>query len=43
MLLCEIVKSRIDLSKHRGIFKPQQMQYLLSIKTIFPRPSGKVW
>src|SRR5215472_2877197 len=27
----------------RGIFKPKQMQYLLSIKTVFPKPGGKVW
>jgi putative restriction endonuclease len=23
--------------------KPQQMQFLLSIKTVFPKPGGKVW
>jgi hypothetical protein len=23
-------------------FKPQQMQFLLSIKTVFPKPGGKV-
>ncbi len=35
---------RIPLvNPQRGIFKPQQMQYLLSIKTVFPRPGGKVW
>jgi putative restriction endonuclease len=33
---------RIPLSQ-RGIFKPQQMQFLLSIKTVFPKPGGKVW
>lgn len=27
----------------RGIFKPKQMQYLLSIKTVFPKPGGKIW
>ena len=27
----------------RGIFKPQQMRFLLSIKTVFPKPGGKVW
>ncbi len=27
----------------RGIFKPQKMQYLLSIKTVFPKPGGKIW
>jgi len=24
-------------------YKPQKMRYLLSIKTVFPRPGGKVW
>jgi putative restriction endonuclease len=27
----------------RGIFKPQQLQFLLSIKTVFPRPGRRVW
>ena len=27
----------------RGIFKPRQMRYLLSIKTVFPRPGARVW
>jgi putative restriction endonuclease len=27
----------------RGIFKPAQMKYLLSIKTVFPNPGGRVW
>lgn len=27
----------------RGIFKPRRMQYLLSIKTVFPRPGNRVW
>src|SRR3984893_10379671 len=31
------------INPQRGIFKPQQMQYLLSIKTVFPRPGGRVW
>jgi hypothetical protein len=26
----------------RGIFKPQQMRFLLSIKTVFPKPGGGV-
>lgn len=26
----------------RGIFKPQQMRFLLSIKTVFPKPGAKV-
>ena len=36
--------ARIPLiNPQRGIFKPQNMRYLLSIKTVFPRPGGKVW
>jgi putative restriction endonuclease len=36
--------TRIPLiNPQRGIFKPQQMQYLLSIKTVYPRPGAKVW
>lgn len=31
------------INPQRGIFKPQQMQYLLSIKTVFPKPGGRVW
>jgi putative restriction endonuclease len=31
------------INPQRGIFKPQKMRYLLSIKTVFPRPGGKVW
>jgi putative restriction endonuclease len=31
------------MNPQRGIFKPQQMRFLLSIKTVFPRPGGKVW
>ena len=27
----------------RGIFKPRSMRYLLSIKTVVPRPGGRVW
>jgi putative restriction endonuclease len=35
---------RIPLvNPQRGIFKPRQMRNLLSIKTVFPRPGGKVW
>ncbi|MHB8255286.1 MAG: HNH endonuclease [Acidiferrobacter sp.] len=38
------VGKRIPLiNPQRGIFKPQQMRYLLSIKTVFPKPGGKVW
>jgi len=31
------------VNPQRGIFKPTQMRYLLSIKTVFPKPGGKVW
>ena len=31
------------MNRQRGIFKPQQMRFLLSIKTVFPRPGTKVW
>jgi putative restriction endonuclease len=31
------------INPQRGIFKPQQMRFLLSIRTVFPRPGGKVW
>ncbi len=31
------------INPQRGIFKPQQMQFLLSIKTVFPWPGSKVW
>jgi putative restriction endonuclease len=31
------------LNPQRGIFKPRQMRFVLSIKTVFPRPGGKVW
>ena len=35
---------RIPLvNPQRGIFKPRQMQYLLSIRTVFPRPGAKIW
>lgn len=35
---------RIPLvNPQRGIFKPQQMKYLLSIKTVVPRKGAKVW
>ena len=29
------------INPQRGIFKPQQMRFLLSIKTVFPRPGSK--
>lgn len=31
------------VNPRRGIFKPRSMQRLLSIKTVFPKPGGKVW
>ena len=31
------------INPRRGIFKPHQMRFLLSIKTVFPKPGGKVW
>jgi putative restriction endonuclease len=32
------------MNPQRGIFKPRQMQFLLSIRTVFPRPvPGRVW
>ena len=35
---------RIPLvNPQRGIFRPRQMQYLLSIRTVFPRPGKRVW
>jgi putative restriction endonuclease len=35
---------RIPLvNPQRGIFKPRQMEHLLSIKTVFPRSGGRVW
>jgi putative restriction endonuclease len=35
---------RIPLvNPQRGIFKPRQMRFLLSIRTVFPRPGGKIW
>ena len=30
------------INPRRGIFKPQQMRFLLSIKTVFPKPDAKV-
>ena len=30
------------INPQRGIFKPQQMRFLLSIKTV-PKPGAKVW
>lgn len=31
------------VNPQRGIFKPRQMSWLLSIRTVFPRQGGRVW
>ena len=31
------------VNPQRGIFKPRTMQYLLSIRTVFPKPGSRVW
>jgi putative restriction endonuclease len=31
------------VNPQRGIFKPRQMRFLLSIKTVFPKPGAKIW
>jgi putative restriction endonuclease len=31
------------INPQRGILKPQQRRFLLSIKTVFPKPGGKIW
>jgi putative restriction endonuclease len=31
------------INPRRGIFKPRQMRYLLSIKTVFPKTGARVW
>ncbi len=31
------------INPQRGIFKPRQMRHLLSIKTVYPKPGGRVW
>ena len=31
------------VNPQRGIFKPQRMQFLLSIRTVFPRSGAKIW
>ena len=36
--------ARVPLvNPQRGIFKPSQMRYLLSIKTVVPKRGGKIW
>ena len=40
----EFQGERIPLiNPRRGIFKPTQMRYLLSIKTVFPRSGARIW
>src|SRR5205807_4824694 len=40
----EFQGERIPLiNPQRGIFKPRQMRFLLSIRTVFPKPGGKIW
>jgi putative restriction endonuclease len=40
----EFAGVRIPLiNPQRGIFKPRQMEWLLSIRTVFPRRGGRVW
>lgn len=40
----EFAGVRIPLiNPQRGIFKPRQMERLLSIRTVFPRRGGRVW
>ena len=31
------------INPQRGIFKPTQMGFLLSIRTVYPRPGARVW
>ncbi|MDM0015090.1 HNH endonuclease [Variovorax sp. J22P168] len=31
------------INPQRGIFKPRQMRYLLSIRTVYPKSGAKVW
>jgi len=31
------------VNPQRGIFKPQRMQHLLSIRTVFPRSGARIW
>lgn len=31
------------INPQRGIFKPQRLQYLLSIRTVYPKSGGKIW
>lgn len=39
-----VLGERIPLvNPQRGIFKPQQLRFLLSIRTVFPRSAGRIW
>lgn len=31
------------VNPQRGIFKPRRLKYVLSIRTVFPKPGAKVW
>jgi putative restriction endonuclease len=31
------------VNPQRGIFKPRRMRYLLSIRTVFPKPGARIW
>ncbi|WP_128002621.1 HNH endonuclease [Piscinibacter defluvii] len=31
------------VNPQRGIFKPKEMEHLLSIRTVFPKPGARVW
>lgn len=31
------------INPQRGIFKPTQMRYLLSIRTVYPKPGARIW
>ena len=31
------------INPQRGIFKPKAMRFLLSVRTVFPKPGGRVW
>ena len=50
-LTAKLLSARFDfdgtriplINPQRGIFKPRQMRFLLSIKTVVPRRGGKVW
>src|SRR5690349_8289398 len=40
----EIDGERIPIvNPHRGIFKPNQLRYLLSIRTVYPKSGARVW